>query len=220
MERSGIYAADFWRLLLELARGKIRSGVVSEQRAGTAGRTFATAFTQRSEGDTGSSPAASGGSAHAGLLILPCRRFSGLRAGVDVAEIRAVPLLRERIGPGGRHRLPISPDISPCRRKLLHCSSTPSRPDLGRPCASGGVPCRRSDSDGSRIRKNGCAFGIALLGDGGAIGTPGKIREANSRGAVEIGNEHEWPASGVLHVVSLQGRNVLDIVRAGIVWIE
>ncbi len=217
MERSGIYAADFWRLLLELARGRIRSGVVSERGLARQAGLSQPHLHNVLKGIRELSPQSADRLMQALEVTVPQVLWS--EGGVDVAEIRAVPLLRERIGPGGPASLVDFAGYMPLPAKTASLLVDPVAArisaDLALPAEFRAGDLILMDRDPEkRIAPSESSCWVVAEPSGLRVRYVRRIR-----GAVEIGNEREWPASGILHVVSLQGRNILDIVRAGIVWI-
>lgn len=217
MERSGIYAADFWKLLIELARSRIRSGVVSERGLARQAGLSQPHLHNVLKGIRELSPQSADRLMKALDVTVPQVLWS--EGGVDVAEIRAVPLLRERIGPGGAVSLTDCAGYIPFPARtvlpLVDPVAAVISAELLLPAEFRPVDLILMDCDPEkRIAPSESRCWVVAEPSGLRVRYVRRIR-----GGIEISSDRERSESGILRVVSLEGRNILDIVRAGIVWI-
>ena len=133
---------------------------------------------------------------------------------------RAVPLLRNRIGPGSEAEFTIVRGYYPFPEELVANLVDPVAarlgPDLVLP---GGLAVRDLVllDQNPRVRSlPQAASGIWVVKDGGGF----SVRYVRLQGGqVCVGNESNRNRPELWRVLPLDGRNILDIVRAKIVWI-
>jgi hypothetical protein len=217
MERSGIYAADFWRLLTELARGRIRSGLISERGLARQAGLSQPHLHNVLKGIRELSPQSADRLMRALDVTVPQVLWS--EGGVDVAEIRPVPLLRERIGPGGAASLMDFAGYMPFPARTIAQIVDPVVAWLSEDVV---LPAEFHPGDLILMDRDPEKRIVPAESRCWVVAEPAGLRVRcvrRIRDRIEIGNDREWRAPGIFRAVSLEGRNILDIVMARIIWI-
>ena len=134
------------------------------------------------------------------------------------ADVRAIPLLRNRIGPGtdavfteirGHIPLPLS-----LVRDVVEPLAARLGPDLVLPKPLAAHDLVLLDQN-SRLRETPGGNSIWVVSEGAGL----RVRYLRMEGArLYVANEVTLDDPRKWHAIPLQGRNILDIVRARIVW--
>ena len=148
-------------------------------------------------------------------ITIPQVLWSG--GGVDATQISAVPLLRARIGPGSaasftsfRGYVPLPVGLT---SGLIDPVTAYLAADLALPPEYRAADLVLLDLNPAQRREPGARSGFIVAENAGL-----RVRYVRRvRSGLEVASQPGF--SGDWQAISLQGRDILDIVRARIVWI-
>jgi hypothetical protein len=148
-------------------------------------------------------------------ITIPQILWSG--GGLDATEISAVPLLRARIGPGSTASFDAFRGYMPLPVGLTHGLTDPVTAylaaDLALPAEYRAGDLVLLDTNSALRREPAARSGFIVAENAGL-----RVRYVRrARSDLEVASLPEF--SGDWQTISLQGRDILDIVRARIVWI-
>jgi hypothetical protein len=134
------------------------------------------------------------------------------------ADVRAIPLLRNRIGPGTnavfteiRGHIPLPQSLV---RDVVEPLAARLGPDLVLPKPLAAHDLVLLDQN-PRLRETPGEKSIWIVSEGAGL----RVRYLRMEGArLCVANEVTLDDPGKWHAVPLEGRNILDVVRARIVW--
>ncbi len=203
--------------MIELARERVRSGEVSERGLARLSGISQPHLHNVLKGIRALSPDSADSLMRGMNVTIPLVVWSG--AGLDLASIRAVPVLRSRIGPGApaafdefRGYMPFSPGLveqltDPLAAYLAADLALPSEYRAGDLILLDLNPVLRSAP-----KPSSCW----IVAENAAL----RVRYVRrARGGLEVARDPGLSGARDWQTISLQGRNILDIVRARIVWI-
>jgi hypothetical protein len=201
---------------VELARERVRAGEVSERglarRAGISQPHLHNVL----KGIRTLSPEASDRLMRAMQLTIPQVLWSG--GGVDPSAIRAVPILKTRIGPGTVASFDVFRGYMPFPAGLVETLTEPVAAYLGADLA---LPAEYRAGDLALLDQNPARRTMPAASSCWIVAESGGLRVRylrRTRGGLEVATN---PAAGDRdwRPISLQGRDIREIVRARIVWI-
>ena len=148
-------------------------------------------------------------------ITIPQILWSG--AGVDATGIGAVPLLRARIGPGSTALFDVFRGYVPLPVGLTSSLTDPVMAYLAADLA---LPAEYRAGDlvlldtNSALRREPAAHSGFIVAENAGL----RVRYVRRvRSGLEVASQPEFSGDG--QTISLQGKDILDIVRARIVWI-
>lgn len=136
---------------------------------------------------------------------------------INAAAVTAVPLLRARIGPGTAASFSTFRGYMPFPAGLIHDLHEPLAAYLAADLA---LPPEYRMGDLVLLNQSIAARTAVATSSGWIVAERAGLRVRYVRragGGLELGSNPEW--SGPRQTISLHGRDILEIVRARIVWI-
>jgi hypothetical protein len=213
----GLYITEFCQRLVEMARERVHSGEVSERGLARRSTVSQPHLHNVLKGIRTLSPDAADRLMRAMGVTIPQVLWAG--SGINTDEIRAVPILRSRIGPGTMAAFEAFRGYVPFPARLVVPLVEPVAAYLAADLA---MPTEYRAGDmvlldlNEAIRTAVPALACWIVAESAGL----RVRYVRRvRGGLEVASlpvlsdRRDWRA------ISLQGRNILDIVRARIVWI-
>ena len=213
---SRLYILEFCQRLIELARERVHSGEVSERRLARLSAISQPHLHNVLKGIRTLSPEAADRLMRAMDITVPQVLWSG--GGTDTSEISAIPLLRSRIGPGSAAAFDVFRGYMPFPAALINGLAAPVTAylaaDLALPAEYRAGDLVLLDQNPAMRREPPAHSGFIVAENAGL-----RVRYVRrARSALEVASQPKF--SGDWQTISLQGRDILDIVRARIVWIS
>lgn len=210
-----LYIRELCQRLTELARDRVQSGEVSERRLAKLSTISQPHLHNVLKGIRILSPEAADRLMRAMDITIPQILWSG--GGVDATGIGAVPLLRARIGPGSTASFDVFRGYMPLPVGLTSSLTDPVMAylaaDLALPAEYRAGDLALLDTNSALRREPAARSGFIVAENAGL-----RVRYVRRvRSGLEVASQPEF--AGDWQTISLQGRDILDIVRARIVWI-
>lgn len=209
--------SEFFQRLTDLARHCVQSGEVSER--ALAGRACISQSHIHNvlKGIRALSPDAADRLMQALDVTIPQVLWSG--GGRSASEIKAVPILRTRIGPGAAASFTAFRGYMPFPALMVAPLTDPLTANLAADLA---LPVQYLPEDlvlldlNPLLRITPAASSCWVVAENAGL----RVRYVRrARGGLEVGSNPASSAPMDWQTISLQGRNILDVVRARIVWI-
>jgi hypothetical protein len=212
----GLYIAEFCQRLTELARQRVRAGEVSERELARRASISQPHMHNVLKGIRVLSPEAADRLMQALNMTVP--QVLWLGGGIDAGDVAAVPYLRHRIGPGVAASFTSFRGYTPFPLRLISPLNQPLSADLSADLA---LPSEFRVGDLVLIDQNPALRVLPAPTSCWVVADSAGLRVRYVRRARGHISYASRPDSGDAdwQPVSLQGRNILDIVRARIVWI-
>ena len=215
--RPGPYITEFCERLVEVARQRVRSGAVSERGLARMASISQPHLHNVLKGIRVLSTEAADRLMEA--LGVTIAQVLWSDEATDLAEIRVVPVLRQRIGPGTVASFTAFRDYMPFPASLVAGLTDPLSawlgPDLALPGAYRAGDLLLLDLN-PRYRTNPGIASCWIVAESSGL----RVRYVRrDRGMLEAATEPDAAGARGWQPVAVRGRNILDIVRARIVWI-
>ncbi len=224
---SRLYITEFCQRVIEVARHRVRSGQVSERGLARLASISQPHLHNVLKGIRVLSPDAADRLMRAMDVTVPQVLWSG--GTLNIADISAVPVLRNRIGPGTVAAFDAFRGYRPFPAAMVAALTDPVAAflaaDLALPADFRAGDLALLDQDPA-VRTASPAASCWIVADSGGL----RVRYVRrTRAGLEVGSDRVVSErvvngqgssdAGKWQPISLQGRNILEIVRARIVWI-
>lgn len=213
---SHLYLTEFCLRVVELARQRVRSGDVSERGLARKAAISQPHMHNVLKGIRALSPVAADRLMRALNVTVPQVVWSGSEA--DTSAIRAVPLLRNRIGPGTEASFDSFRGYLPFPAGLV----ADIEPLAGYLSADLALPSEFRNGDlvlldlNRKMRLTPASSSCWVVADNAGL----RVRYVRrTRGGLEIASDPGLAGPRDWRSISLHGRSIPDIVRARIVWL-
>jgi hypothetical protein len=203
--------------VIDLARHSVHSGIVSERGLAKRANISQPHLHNVLKGIRALSPDAADRVMRALGTTVPQMLWSG--SGTLMSEIREVPLLRDRIGPGSEASFSVFRGYVPFSSALISPLEGPVAAYLAADLA---IPPEFQRGDLALLDLNPARRVAPALSSGWVVADNAGLRVRYVRragGWLEVGSDFQAQDTRDWHKISLRGRDILEIVRARIVWI-
>ena len=212
-----LYITELCQRLIELARQTVHSGAVSERALAKRSGISQPHLHNVIKGIRALSPDAADRLMRALNVTVPQVLWSGSTG--DSSATTAVPVLRNRIGPGTEASFTAFRGYMPFPTGLLASLKDPLVAYLGADLA---LPADFRPGDLTLLDQNPALRVTPAVSSRWIVAENAGLRVRyvrRTRGGLEVGRDPGLSEARDWHTISLQGRDILEIVRARIVWI-